>query len=361
MSAPRCPFGRLDFDRAPMLAIWETTRSCALACRHCRASAELGRHREELDTAEGRALIDQVAEMGTPIVILSGGDPLNRPDIEELVAHAKARRLRVGVIPAATPNLTRARLESLRRAGLDQVAFSLDAPEAAAHDGFRGVPGSFELTLRGAAWAKDVGLPLQINTCFAEWNVGHLERMIALVRSLGVVFWEVFFLVPIGRGGSMRGLEAEQFEAAFERLERLARDGDFVVKLTEAQHFRRFCALKARGGGASASASAAIPGGTTVSEQAVNAGKGFVFIDHRGDICPSGFLPIAVGNVRRTSLDEAYRGSLLFRTLRDPSLLKGKCGRCEFVKVCGGSRARAFAMTGDYLAADPGCAYEPAR
>lgn len=349
----------LDFNRSPLLAIWETTRSCALACRHCRASAQLGRRPDELDTSEGRALLDQIAAMGTPIAIFSGGDPLNRPDLEDLVRHGKDRGLRVGTIPAATPNLTRERLRTLKRAGLDQVALSLDAPTAALHDDFRGAPGSFERTMKGASWAAECGLPLQINTCFAGWNIDYLDEMVELVRTLKAVFWEVFFLVPIGRGERLGRLPSESFERAFRRLETAARQEPFVVKLTEAQQFRRYCALHGKGANAPSLPKAAIPGGMSVSAQAVNAGKGFVFIDYRGEICPSGFLPLSAGNVRRDRLADVYRDSPLFRDLRDSSKLKGKCGICEFAALCAGSRARAFAMTGDYLESDPACGYAP--
>ncbi len=355
-----------DFSRAPLLVIWETTRSCALACRHCRAEAELGRRPDELSTAEGLALIDSIAGMGTPIVVLSGGDPLNRPDLDELVIHGKRRGLRVGTIPAATPSLTRERLARLQAAGLDQVALSLDGPTAQVHDGFRRVPGAFDKTLEAARWARELGLPLQLNTCFSQWNIGALEEMISLVASLGVVFWEVFFLVPVGRGRELGGLAPEQFEAFFERLSELERTASFIVKLTEGQHYRRFLARKARASPepvhagrrpGPAGAPRGISGGAHTTRVAVNAGKGFAFVDYKGDVCPSGFLPVAAGNVRRAGLAEIYRDSPVFRDLRDPAKLTGRCGGCEYRAVCSGSRARAWAVTGDMFAEDPACAY----
>jgi AdoMet-dependent heme synthase len=358
----------VNFAQAPFLVIWETTRSCGLACKHCRAEAILGRDPGELTTGEGRDLLDQIAGMGTPIAVLSGGDPLNRPDLENLIRHGKSAGLRVGTIPAATSNLTRERVFSLAEAGLDQIAFSLDGPTAASHDAFRQVPGSFAKTLEGAAYAREAGLPLQINTCFAAWNLPYLEEMVKLISSLGVAFWEVFFLVPMGRGRAMESLTAEQFEEVFARLHRLNDEVKFVVKITEAQHYRRHVILKETEGHPGGAAERikhilarprGIGGGMGMSPQAVNSGKGFAFVDYRGEICPSGFLPISAGNIRRDRLAKVYRDSRLFRELRDPALLKGKCGRCEFSSVCGGSRARAFAMTGDYLETDPFCAYEP--
>ncbi|MFI5350256.1 MAG: TIGR04053 family radical SAM/SPASM domain-containing protein [Elusimicrobiota bacterium] len=358
----------VDFDQAPFLVIWETTRSCGLACKHCRAEAILGRDPAELTTAQGKDLLDQIAGMGTPIVVFSGGDPLNRPDLEELVRHGRSVGLRVGTIPAATSNLTRERVRGLADAGVDQIAFSLDGPNAVQHDSFRQVAGSFAKTIEGAAWAREAGIPLQINTCFAAWNHQYLDEMVKLVTSLGVAFWEVFFLVPMGRGKAMECLTSEQFEEAFARLHRLNDEVPFVIKITEAQHYRRHVILKETEGHPGGAADRirhilarprGVAGGMGLSPQAVNSGKGFTFVDYRGDICPSGFLPIPAGNIRRERLADVYQNSTLFRDLRDPKKLKGKCGACEFTAVCGGSRARAYAMTGDYLETDPFCAYEP--
>ncbi|MFH1724527.1 MAG: TIGR04053 family radical SAM/SPASM domain-containing protein [Elusimicrobiota bacterium] len=353
----RPSFGSIDYDLAPLLVIWETTRSCALACRHCRADADLGRDPAELTTEEGRRLMDETARMGTPIFILSGGDPFNRPDLEDLIRHGKSRGLRVGTIPAATENLTRERVQSMKAAGLDQIAFSLDAHEAGPHDEFRRTPGAFQRTLDGVRFAHEAGIPVQINTCFALWNIARLEEMAAFVRGLDIVFWEVFFLVPTGRGRDMGGVSARQFEEAFERLHRLSREVRFHVKLTEAQHYHRFLFQRKT---TEEDAGKATPRPPDKLPPAVNSGKGFVFVDHNGNVCPSGFLPIAAGNLRGGTLPEIYRTARIFRELRDPALLKGKCGACEFAAACGGSRARAYALTGDYLASDPFCAYIPA-
>lgn len=362
--------GRTDFSRTPFLAIWETTRSCALTCAHCRASAILGRDPRELTTAEGKGLLGQAAAMGIPIVILTGGDPLNRPDLSELVRHGKSLGLRMGTIPAATENITPARIQELKDAGLDQVAFSLDAPDAALHDALRGIPGSYEKTLRAVELAHQAGLPVQINTCLASQNFGRLEEMVGLVKELGLVFWEVFFLVPMGRGAQLQSITAEQFEQAFERFHRLNSEVEFVIKLTEAPHYRRFVIMKelaAREPGAEGriqhilARERGVGGAIGLSPKAVNAGKGFVFIDHLGDICPSGFLPLPAGNIRKDALASVYRDASLFKDLRDARKLKGKCGWCEFAEVCSGSRARAYAVTGDYLASEPFCAYEPPK
>lgn len=363
---------RVDFSRSPFLVIWETTRSCGLACRHCRASALLGRDPGELTTEEGQRVLDQIADMGTPICILSGGDPLNRPDLDELVAHGKSRGLRMGTIPAATSQLTQARVDRLKQVGLDQIAFSLDGPTAETHDAFRQVQGSFDKTLEGVGFARHAGLPLQINTCFGAWNFTSLDDMVALVSKLGVVFWEVFFLIPTGRGKNLGSLTPRQFEDAFDRLHRLNQEVPFVIKLTEAPHYRRFVIQREQATDQAPDEARAriqhilarprgVGEGMGLSPQAVNAGKGFLFVDYLGNICPSGFLPIPAGNVRTHALAEVYRKDPLFLALRNASLLKGKCGSCDFSSICGGSRARAHAVTGDYLASDPYCEYQPVQ
>jgi len=363
--AATAPF---DFAKAPLLVIWETTRSCALACAHCRADADLTLDPLELTTEEGLALIDQVKDMGTPILVLSGGDPLVRDDLEVLVHHAKTRGLRVGTIPAATERLTRERLQSLKAAGLDQVAFSLDGATSGAHDLFRRTPGAYERVMSGVRWADELGMAVQINTCLGAWNYADFEAIVTRVAALPIAFWEVFFLIPVGRGAALGGLTPPQFERVFERLHRLTREADFVVKLTEGQHFRRYVAAAeaAAGPGAATRTERAVArqanvrAGIKMPNRAVNAGDGFVFVDHLGNICPSGFLPETRGNVRQHSLATVYREDALFTSLRDHSRLQGKCSACEYREPCGGSRARAWAVTGNALATDAACAYVPA-
>lgn len=343
----------LDYNRAPLLLIWEVTRACALACRHCRAAAEDRRDPRELSTEEGKRLIDAVREMGTPLVIFTGGDPLQRVDLEELIRHGKAAGLRVGAIPAATERLTRERVVSLKDAGLDQMAVSIDASTAARHDEFRKVEGTFDRAMNGARWAREIGLPLQVNTVLGDWNVDDFDAIAALVESLGVVFWEVFFLVPTGRGAELKGCSAEQTERLLERLYDVSLRVPFIVKVTEAQHIRRVAAQRAE----------VSPGDRPklmLGKHAVNAGRGFCFVDHIGDIHPSGFLPIPAGNVRTDDLASVYRDAPVFRALRDSTRLTGRCRACEYRDLCsGGSRARAYALTGDIQSSDPLCVYQP--
>ncbi len=354
----------MDFSQTPFIVIWETTRACDLACRHCRATAQPTPLPGELTTEEGYDLINQVADMGASVMVFSGGDPLTRADLASLIRHAKRRGLRVGTIPAATPRLTRTAVQALKDAGLDQMALSLDFSTAQAYDGFRGVEGAFARIMDAAAWAHEVSLPLQLNTVMMAGNFHDVDRLIELVRRLGIVFWEVFFLVPVGRGSALQGLTAHQYEAVFEKLYALSQRVSFTIKVTEGMHYRRYMAQQRVEERHRAGRPAERPvhrgpthGSIGTSAQTVNAGKGHVFVSSTGEVCPSGFLPLPIGNIRQTALASLYRTHPLFRRLRDPDLLKGRCGRCEFRRLCGGSRARAFAMTGDYLAEDPCCAY----
>jgi len=361
----------VDFQRAPFLVIWETTQACALACRHCRASARPGRDPLELTTEEGRRVIRQTAEMGTPLIVFSGGDPVSRPDLLELIAEGKAQGLRTATIPAATDALTADLVGGLKDAGLDQMALSLDFPDAARHDVFRGVPGAFAKTMRAVSWAHGAGLPLQINTTLCAETEPYLEEMADFVESLGIVFWEVFFLVPTGRGSVIGGLRAEECERLFEVIHRVQQKGTFIVKVTEAPHYRRYVAqqLAAAEDGARRRGAVEMPAVLTTSEgpghtvglapRGVNSGNGFLFVSHRGEVFPSGFLPVRAGSIRETSLASIYRDTPLFRALRDPDALAGRCGRCEFRQICGGSRSRAYALTGDPFATDPWCSYRP--
>ena len=375
IAAPSARSDRLpsvDFDRAPFLVIWETTRACDLACKHCRASAESMPDPRELTVEQGRKVVRDTAEMGTPILVLSGGDPAKREDLLDLIRYGKSLGLRMATIPAATPRLTRNLVRSLKQAGLDQMAVSIDFPRADLHDGFRGVPGTFARSVEAAGWAREEGLPLQVNTTVWRESAPHLEEMAELVERLGAVFWEVFFLVPIGRGTAIDGLNAVVCEALFSLLHGVQKSKPFVVKVTEAPHYRRFVAqverARAREEGRAPEKGllhpmlrrSEGPGGTLgLAPRGVNSGNGFLFVAHTGEIFPSGFLPLSAGNVKNRSLADAYRNDPIFRELRNPELLTGRCGRCEYRSICAGSRSRAYAMTGDWLEDDPWCGYEP--
>jgi AdoMet-dependent heme synthase len=362
---------KMDFDRSPFLVIWETTQACDLACLHCRAEAQPCRDVGELSTLEAMRLMNEVRRFGRSLFVLTGGDPFKRPDLVDLVAHGVRIGLRMGLTPSATPLVTREALERLRDVGLARLAISLDGPTPESHDHFRGTSGSFRRSLEilGDAW--ELGLSTQVNTTVTGSSVGSFEAMADLVDGLGVDLWSVFFLVPTGRARPEDVASAEEFEEVFHRMYDVAARRRFDVKSTAAPHYRRVTLqrqVEERRAGEREAAPDPLTAGPgfhlgTGGDRArgVNDGNGFLFVSHRGEIFPSGFLPVSAGNVRHDDVVEVYRESPLFRALRDPDRLGGKCGVCEFRTVCGGSRARAWAVTGDPLAQEPYCAHIPAR
>ncbi len=354
----RPPLSRADFRKSPYLVIWEVTRACDLACAHCRAQAIPDRAPQELDSGEGEALLDEARRFGRPLLVITGGDPLKRPDLYSLIAYGHRIGLRMTATPSATPLLDRCAITRMKEAGLQRIALSLDFPDERGHDAFRGVAGSYRRTLGAIREANDVGLPVQINTTISRLNRHRIAEMANLLRKLEIVLWSVFFLVPTGRGERSDVMTATQHEEAFVTLRELSLQSPFDIKTTAGQPYRRVLLQ----GGVSRPGGVPIdfdPGGGDRAPRGVNDGNGIVFISHTGEIYPSGFLPLSAGPVRRDSLVEVYRNSDLFRALRDSSRLKGKCGRCEFRAVCGGSRARAYALTKDPLASDPTCCYRP--
>ncbi len=352
----------IDFNERPFLAIWEVTQACDLACVHCRASAQPNRHPMELSTAEGKNLIDQIAGMQVPVFVLTGGDPIKRPDLFELIAHARSVGVRVSLTPSATPLLTREIIVRLKESGLARLAVSMDGASATTHDAFRGMSGSFARTMDAARWANEVGLPVQINTTFSRRNIGEIDAIVERIASLKITLWSVFFLVPTGRGKLNDLLSAEEFEQVFAKLYRLSRAVPFDIKTTEAQHYRRYLLQQhaaERRAGVVFEPTEKSPDMIGRAPRGLNDGKGFVFISHTGEVFPSGFLPLSAGNIRRQPLSTIYRESPLFCNLRDTDKLEGKCGACEFKQICGGSRARAYALTGDPHAEEPCCSYIP--
>lgn len=361
----------------PFIVIWEATRACPLACLHCRAEAQTARHPDELDGADARRVMDQTAAFGTPgpLFVITGGDPFQRADLTDLVAYGTGLGLRVAVSPSGTPTLTRDNLAAVRDAGAVALSLSLDGATAARHDAFRGVPGVFGWTLDGWRAARELGLKVQVNTTVARESLEDLADIAALVRREGAMLWSGFVLVPAGRGGDLEPLAPAEIEDVLHFLYDCG--AVLATKTTEGHHFRRVAlqrtVLDARGERPvlgplyeRLSARAAELGlfegeGRAVRRPPmdVSSGRGFVFVSHTGEVHPSGFLPVSAGNVRHHALTDIYRGSALFTTLRDPALLRGRCGACEFKAVCGGSRSRAYGFTGDVLEADPYCAYEP--
>ncbi|MCU4801909.1 TIGR04053 family radical SAM/SPASM domain-containing protein [Halobacteria archaeon HArc-gm2] len=345
-----------DTAERPLVLIWEVTQACELACEHCRADAQPARHPDELTTAEGKQLLDDVGEFGEgQLVVLSGGDPMKRPDLVDLVDYGTDRGLSMTLTPSGTDELTADAIDDLADAGLRRMAVSLDGATADSHDAFRGESGSFEQTLRAARDAADAGLPIQINTTVCAQTVEELPAIADLVEEMGAVLWSVFFLVPVGRGAVLDPISPGRAERVMEWLQGVSDERPFGVKTTEAPHYRRVGIQKRRE--ESEGAGGEDPG--TKRRAGIVAGDGFAFVSHTGEVFPSGFLPKAAGNVREDDVVDVYRNSDLFTSLRDRDQLKGKCGACEFKHVCGGSRSRAFATTGDPLESDPLCGYIP--
>lgn len=352
---------RPNFDENPYIAIWETTRACDLACLHCRAEANRWRHPLELTTQEGKQLIDQVCQCGNPLFVLTGGDPMKRPDLFELIPYAVEKGLRVAMTPSGTPLMTREVVFRLKEAGLSRLAVSLDASTREFHDRFRQVAGSYDWTMNCIDFARELGLPVQINTTVSRHNLDDLQAMADLLLTKDIALWSVFFLVPTGRGRAEDEVSAGDYERVFHFLVDLYLKAPFDIKTTAAPHYRRVLLQRLRSIPAGERPQKLLQAGPIGRAAGVNEGRGFLFVSHTGEIYPSGFLPVSAGNVRKDALIDTYRNSPLFRDLRDSSKLGGKCGVCEFKEICSGSRARAYALTGDYLAEEPLCSYVPSR
>jgi len=408
----------VDTARRPFVLVWEVTRACDLACDHCRAEAEPHRHPGELTTAEGKRLLDEARRFGEDqLVVLSGGDPLYRDDTLDLIEYGVDRGLEMTLTPSGTASLTDRRVGRLAGTGLRRLALSIDGGSAATHDEFRGEAGSFEQTVAAARAARRADLPLQINTTVCAETVDDLPAIRDLVADLDAVLWSVFFLVPVGRGRVLDPVSPERAEGVMAWLADVAADAPFGVKTTEAPHYRRVRLQRRERATGDGPATGSGPGrpddgpagrpddgpagrpddgpagrpddgpagrpddgpagrpddgpaGRPEDEfdgrrdaigrrTGIGAGDGFAFVSHTGEVFPSGFLPDSAGNVREESIVDVYRQSRLFEVLRTPDALEGKCGACEYRHVCGGSRSRAYAYTGDPLASDPLCAYVP--
>jgi radical SAM protein len=350
------PTAEMNFDECPLLVIWEVTQACDLACVHCRASAMPQRHPHELSTEQGFRLLDQIRSFGDPLVVFTGGDPLKRPDIFDLMRYSVQLGLRTNISPSATPLLTAEAIDKFQQCGIARMAISLDGHDAKSHDDFRGIQGTFDRAMQALRYARDIGLDTQFQTTVTRRNMKTLPLIAERVFEVKSKMWSLFFLIVTGRALAGDDLQAEEYEEVFEFMYNLSNTAPFAIKTTEAMHYRRYVAQrkKAEHGANSESASSVIWRTAGVSD-----GKGFVFVSHTGEIYPSGFLPLSGGNILRDSLTDVYRHSGLFQSLRDTTQREGKCGICEYQKICGGSRSRAYALTGDYLAEDPRCVYQP--
>ncbi len=399
----RRPYRVEDFPISPMLFYYEVTQACDLVCKHCRASAQPDPHPEELSTELARALLAQVATFPRPpSVVLTGGDPLKRSDIYSLIEYGASLGLEIALTPSATPLATREALARAKEAGIRALGISLDGADAATHDGFRGWEGSFARTLEMLQAARELGIPVQVNTTVTRRNIHQIDAIAELLAQWGIAMWSVFFLVPVGRGVQEVRISPAEYEQVFARLWYHAQRKPYGIKTTEAPHYRRYVLQHggdplrptsaqvatadpspkdlAKADEASASLTPDLPDRVPSSpsrvEEAgpgtgrpvgrihraplgVTDGKGVMFVSHIGEIYPAGFLPIPCGRFPQDSVVEVYQKHPLFLALRNPDGFKGKCGICEYRYVCGGSRARAFAVTGDPLESEPDCLFRP--
>ena len=346
------------YSRAPMIVYWELTTACGLACRHCRATAMP-------DAAPG-----QLSTRGVPVGArrhrhvrsaaaahrVHGGDPLRRPDLDLLIRAAGDRGIGVSLAPAVTPDLTFERLAEVQRAGIQAISLSLDGSDPVRHDGLRGVPGTFDLTMTALDWAAELGLPVQVNTLVTDVTAADLPAMYELLSTKKLLRWSLFFLISVGRGSTLSEMAPVDAERLMRWLYDLAKEAPFQVKTTEAMHYRRVAVRRMRHEGLTEEQIEASSVGRGFG---IRDGNGIVFIAQDGVVNPSGFLPLPLGNVRERSLVDIYRNHPDLLAMRDVHALKGRCGRCSFAQWCGGSRARAYAWTGDALESDPLCPYEP--
>ena len=326
------------------MVAWELTRNCNLNCVHCRASAKAGPHKGELTTDECKKVVDEILAFSSPTVILTGGEPLMREDIFEIIDYANEKGLRTVMATNGTL-LDREKTTRLIKGGIKRVSMSIDGKNREDHDSFRGVVGSFDAVIKATHSLSELGLPFQINTTVTRLNVTDLEAIYTLVKSVGAVAWHVFLLVPVGRGERLKGeeLSAETYEDVLEWLYETEKRAQIEMKVTCAPHYYRIVKQK----------------GDTPKSSGCLAGKTFMFISHKGVIQPCGYLEVPSGDLSKTALQKIWEESTVFTALRDLTSYKGKCAGCRFLKICGGCRARAHEKSGDILAEEPLCSYYP--
>ncbi len=354
------PAGEHNGKKAELrLVAWETTRNCNLSCRHCRASATMGPYSGELDTDASFRLLDQIAETGSPIVILTGGEPLLRPDIFDIAAHGTSNGLKMVMAPNGTL-ITEESAKKMADAGISRISISIDGATREDHDSFRGVDGAYEGALRGAELAKEAGIDFQINTTVTRLNMEQLPRIMALAESIGAVAHHIFLLVPTGRGREMaeQAISAQDYENTLNWFYDQQKISSLQLKATCAPQYYRVLRQRARMENISVSFKTY---GLDAVTRGCLGGVSFCFISHVGIVQPCGFLELNCGDVTSQHFGEIWRDSVIFNNLRNYDMLGGKCGICEYKRVCGGCRARAYEATGDYLAEEPLCVYQPAK
>lgn len=371
------PYTQDDFTRNPLMLYYEVTQACDLVCKHCRASAQEAPASDELTTPESLALLGEVLKFPrTPTLCFTGGDPLKRVDLFDLITEATRLGIRTALTPSATPLATERAFERAKRAGVSAIGISLDGPDALLHDAFRGFSGSFDKTLEMLNHARHLNLPVQVNTSITRRNVNRIDEIAVLLEKQGIAMWSVFFLVPVGRGLQEERIRPDEYRTVFEKLYRWSNMMPFSIKTTEAPHYRRY--VLEQGGDPLAAPQKVVPA-KTIAENGVEIqveantnplhlrhraplgitdGRGIMFIGHNGELFPAGFLPIVCGRFPNDSLVDVYQNHPLFRSLQNPDEYRGICGSCDSRFICGGSRARAYAVTGDPLGPEPDCFFE---
>ncbi len=356
------PYTKEDFNRNPLMFYYEITLACDLVCKHCRASAQEQPAPDELSTEQSMALLEEVNRFPRkPTVCFTGGDPLKRKDLFPVMAHAAELGISTALTPSATPLATRDSFRNAKNAGVSAIGLSLDGPDAELHDAFRGFSGSFEQTKKMLAWCREFRLPVQVNTSITQRNVDRLDEIAELLAREGIMMWSVFFLIPVGRGKEEKRIEVAQYRTVFEKLYKYSKIMPFFIKTTEAPHYRRYVLEQGGDPLSMPAGKEGDPVGRGSHKRAplgITDGRGIMFVAHNGDIYPAGFLPVFCGRFPKDSPVTVYQEHPVFQALHNPDNYKGKCGSCTFRQQCGGSRARAYAVYGDYLGPEPDCFFE---
>ena len=339
----------------PRLVAWELTGACNLRCEHCRGSSTEIPDPDELTTDEAFHLIDEIADFASPILILSGGEPLMRDDVYEIARYGVDKGLRVVLATNGTP-VTRDVAERLKGAGISRISVSIDGADSGTHDAFRGMPGAFDGAMRGISEILKAGISLQINTTISKKNIGEIPKILDLSTELGADALHIFLLVPTGRGREEDEIPPAEYERILNWFYDQRDKVELQLKATCAPHYFRIMRERAKEEGTTISVETH---GFEAMTKGCLGGTGFCFISRTGGVYPCGYLPVLAGDIRETSFREIWDNAKVFLDLRDAGKLKGKCGICEYRRVCGGCRARAYAATGDYLAEEPYCVYQP--
>ena len=381
------PYTQEDFSVNPLMFYYEVTQACDLVCKHCRASAQENAAPDELSTETALALLEDVARFPRkPTICFTGGDPLKRADLFDLIRHATELGIGSALTPSATPLATFDAFKKAKEAGVSAIGISIDGPNPEVHDAFRGFDGSFNKALDMLQYARDLELPVQVNTSITRRNWEMIDAIADMLEDKGVMMWSVFFLVPVGRGVEEIRISPPEYRIVFEKLYQNSLKRPFSIKTTEAPHYRRY--VMERGGdplaapkhrpsfpkSAFAASMKTAPQSIEIGDKkesdgvaevgqgsrsraplGVIDGRGIMFAGHNGELYPAGFLPICCGRFPQDSVVDVYQNSPVFTALRNPELFKGRCGKCKFHSVCGGSRSRAYAVTGDFLAEEPDC------